>query len=579
MDNQLEENLPGAPEPNLGGNAEDNLEGIVPANEQGNLGAGIQASLELNRQRSSETDNIFREIFLEGENLSELSMVQQGFIRVIRGIEQEIGTDTTGAQVKEMVAESYPPEMLFDPDLASYPRIYIKLRNWLDKHGAALGNHPTRRVYNLLADRLYAHGPERDQAQELARKFHNTMMTRASYAGTPRQGGSVQGGGAHPRGAGHGLSPDRIGQSIGMRYSKDSMKFTGAEDQALHEYVGLYLQITRDFSVSNEQKLQFMYNIFDGEAKRYFDDHVDGRVATFSEAVLLMNKQYNSTTRQTAVQNRLSSLRFGKLLKQGMDDKTALQTIYKTITKLAPQLPTNYRDDTHKRDYLRLAVVGVPWARAPLGRLTTVDMNFEELYAALISELQLAEEFDAANDPNPNGGMVAQVPSKAYYFAGQGMYGKSTKSIGMPRPTYARGKAPAKADGRTRFDPLTIAGCFNCDDPKHLLKNCPKPVDAIRATKRKVEYYDKKTNGGRASVAAVLYQLTLQLNPTATVEGANDLEDVLVCGTREGPYATTEETGQYYTTDNSDDDDDGKSYPSQGSSAARGKHVGFAQGV
>ncbi|KAK1865165.1 hypothetical protein I4F81_007700 [Pyropia yezoensis] len=141
-------------------------------------------------------------------------------------------------------------------------------------------------------------------------------------------------------------------------------------------------------------------------------------------------------------------------------------------------------------------------------------MNFEELFAALISELQLADEFDAANDPKPNGGMVAQAPPKANYFAGQGMYGKSTKSIGMPRPTSAKGKAPAKADGGT-----------------------------------------------------------------PTVEGANDLEDVLVCGTREGPYATTEETDQYYTTDNSDDDDDEKGYPSQGSSAASGKHVGFAQGV
>ncbi|KAK1865565.1 hypothetical protein I4F81_008094 [Pyropia yezoensis] len=153
MDNQLEENLPGAPEPNLGGDAEGNLEGIVPANVQGNLGVGIQTGLELNRQRSIETDNIFREIFLKGENLSELSMVQQGFIR----------------------------------------------------------------------------------AQELARKFHNTMMARASYAGTPHQGGGVQGGGAHPRSAEHGLSPDRIGQGIGMRYSKDSIKFTGAKDQAFHE--------------------------------------------------------------------------------------------------------------------------------------------------------------------------------------------------------------------------------------------------------------------------------------------------------------------------------------------------------
>jgi len=31
-----------------------------------------------------------------------------------------------------------------------------------------------------------------------------------------------------------------------------------------------------------------------------------------------------------------------------------------------------------------------------------------------------------------------------------------------------------------RFDPLTIMGCFNCDDPKHEIKNCPKPNGVAR---------------------------------------------------------------------------------------------------
>lgn len=79
---------------------------------------------------------------MEHENLSELSPVQQGFIRVIRGIEEEIGPTTTGFDVKVMVVEAYPPESLSDPDLAAYPKMYIQLRSWLDKHGAGLGQHP-----------------------------------------------------------------------------------------------------------------------------------------------------------------------------------------------------------------------------------------------------------------------------------------------------------------------------------------------------------------------------------------------------------------------------------------------------
>lgn len=133
-------------------------------NNDGNIGGGGGLS---------DAGSTPTSIFLEGENLRELSMVQQGFIRVIRGIETESTDSTTAGEVKAMVVQAYPPEMLFDPELASYPRIYIKLRNWFDKYGAALGDRPSRRVYNLLADRLYTLDADREQAKELARKLQN----------------------------------------------------------------------------------------------------------------------------------------------------------------------------------------------------------------------------------------------------------------------------------------------------------------------------------------------------------------------------------------------------------------------
>lgn len=523
----------------------------------------------LNDDALNSNNSVDTEIFLQDEDLSELSQVQQGFIRVIRGIEREIGDTTTGNNVREMVAEAYPPESLFDPELAAYPKIYLKLRSWLEKHGAGLGQHPSRRVYNLLAERLYSLEADVDQAKLLVRELFS--RNRGQRGGGPPNGGGQ-------RGSVGQMSADRIGQSIGMRYSKDSMKFTGAEDQAFHEYVGFYLKVARDFSLTNEQKLMFMYNIFAGEAMRFFDSHVDGHVETFSEAVLMMNKQYNSTTRQTAVQNRLTNLRHSKLVAKGMGNKEALEHVYETITKLSPQLPMNYRDDSHKRDYLRVAVVGISWARPPLGRLATVEMSFEQLYAELVSSLQLEEEFEEANDPVPSAASTApatQGGAKQTFFAGQGMYGRPSKGVGSTRPGYSKSGGPPAKDGRGgRFDPLSIAGCFNCDDPKHLLKNCPKPINTIKATERKVAYYDKKTKGGRASVAAVLYQLALQVNPSATVGDANDLEDALIFGRIEDGAAAVEAADQHYVEDPEDEDDNA----GQGSSSSS-QQVGFHRGV
>lgn len=176
-----------------------------------------------NADDNTEHNSTAQEIFLENEDLSVFSPAQQGFIRVIRGIEEEINDNTTGNDVKAMVVEAYPPEYLFDPDLAAYPKMYIKLRNWLAKHHAGLGNHPTRRVVNLLAERLYTQSADIEHAKDLARALLQPRVRRAV-------GGAGGAAASNTHGSGQTMPLDRIAQNIGMRYSKDSMKFTGAED-------------------------------------------------------------------------------------------------------------------------------------------------------------------------------------------------------------------------------------------------------------------------------------------------------------------------------------------------------------
>lgn len=43
-----------------------------------------------------------------------------------------------------------------------------------------------------------------------------------------------------------------------------------------------------------------------------------------------------------------------------------------------------------------------------------------------------------------------------------------------------------------KFKPFTIAGCFSRNDPDHLLKDCDKPLNISRASKRKLEYLTKR---------------------------------------------------------------------------------------
>eukprot|EP00171_Calliarthron_tuberculosum_P021509 IDg21509t1 len=69
---------------------------------------------------------------------------------------------------------------------------------------------------------------------------------------------------------------------------------------------------------------------------------------------------------------------------------------------------------------------------------------------------------------------------------------------------------PTHAQGR-KFDPLTVMRCFNCDDPNHTIKKCPKPIDITKAARKKIEYYSRKTGNSR-NAHIVLFQLCNQLD-------------------------------------------------------------------
>lgn len=121
-----------------------------------------------------------------------------------------------------------------------------------------------------------------------------------------------------------------------------------------------------------------------------------GRYATLGEAVLRMSEEYNSHVRQTAVKNKLTSLRMGTL-RSRKREMAVLFNVHATIAQLAPQLPTTHRGDSHKVDVLRAAVVGTSWAIEPMSRIATGQLGFQQLFNELIASLQRHAETLAAN--------------------------------------------------------------------------------------------------------------------------------------------------------------------------------------
>jgi len=153
------------------------------------------------------------------------------------------------------------------------------------------------------------------------------------------------------------------------------------------EYVAEYQQVARDYDLSPSQRFQYLRNLLRGDAMRLYLDKVQPYATSFTHAVDQVSAEYNSIAPQNRVKNYLKSYRMRTLMAEGMTETAALEQTYKTITKLAPQVPLSYQGDEHKVELLRKAVIGSPWATEPLSRIATNQLTFQQLYGELEAAL------------------------------------------------------------------------------------------------------------------------------------------------------------------------------------------------
>jgi len=240
-----------------------------------------------------------------------------------------------------------------------------------------------------------------------------------------------------------------------------------------------------------------------------------------------MNEQYNTPIQQNEFKNHLAALRVSNFVAAGMTEKAALGAVYDTLSRLSPQLALIPRVGVHFVSLLRGAVIGESWAEGPLERIAVDEPNVQQLFLQLDAALGLKEEgrVAAAKDVTVHESTTGQLKTAAVMYAGQGMDAYPKRAIGAAsvRPRTAvltavetprAGASSAVGGRRPRFDPISVAGCFNCDHPGHTVCQCPLPVNLAKAAQRKLAYYDKKNASGRGRAATVLFLMCHQMQLT-----------------------------------------------------------------
>lgn len=475
-----------------------------------------QTNQEANRGESSGPPPFLAN--LKQEDLSVLNARLKGLVLSLRSLDPGV----SGSTLKKLVAEMFPPGVLFDEDIREFPNIYLELRNFLEQRAVILPQHSSRRTMMTLSHNLYEEAEDRAAAIEITNLIiaHSRRGRSATARNEPQESESAS---QDARSNNYHNSPEKTAHNVAMRLKDQDKKFTGELGECWSEFVDHYVQVCNDYSLTQNQRLLLMHNILSKDAQRFYLDRVRDYASTFEQAVNMIEMEYNSPVRQTRVKNYLSNLRVSKLVNDGAEVSIALAKVYRQIINLSRQVPASHHGEAHRIEFLRRAVVGYDWSREPLSRVATHSLTFQQLYGELEAAVQLDKESKLANLQDRassvgDQGVESDGGIASINYAGQGRYSIPTKGR---RTSYGQGRQIGYDNGsKNKIDPLSLVGCFNCGEKSHFARDCTRPKNFAAAAARKIEYLQNKKAPN--TIHVVLADLCRQLDTNEREENASE---------------------------------------------------------
>lgn len=160
----------------------------------------------------------------------------------------ESSPDITGVQLKGIIADMFPPDLLFREEICDLPAVHIELRNFLDERGANLRQHSSHRVVMKLAHGLYEEAEDTQAAIEMAREIVAAGLR-------PRSTTSGSSSSQMTKATSTNIAfPEKTAHNVAMRLREKDKTFSSDLGESWMEYVDEYLQLSRDYSLTPSLK-------------------------------------------------------------------------------------------------------------------------------------------------------------------------------------------------------------------------------------------------------------------------------------------------------------------------------------
>lgn len=391
----------------------------------------------------------------------------------------------------EGLQEDLPVELLYSEDVIRAPTILFRLlRDYIVLKGFEYTQHPANnRIIYGIAFSFFDNGDDSDFA----------LQRLASIRGGAPNAAQVAPPVLHAPVANLAREQEderRLAHNISQRFKKDD-KFTGKLGENLQDFLNNYEEACIDYSFTPEQKLKYLHNLFEGEAKAFYREHVFTVCHSYPEACNTLLAKFNNISRQIRVRQYLQSLSLNAIVsKESCDVSEGLEKLRNTIVKFAPQGPMSYRSEEAKVEYLYNAVVNCEWAKNALTQCYAQDppWNFYQLFTALdtawLQEQRRTSTISAS----------ASDPSTVFW--------DSQQTYGRPRNNRPKPKLPYnKRNHKVR--------CYNCNEIGHYAWQCSKPRNMTNNVRSITNKHPKRSN-------RILYEICQQFDQSSLLQNEEE---------------------------------------------------------
>lgn len=354
--------------------------------------------------------------------------------------------------------EALPVETLFNFDVISGPTILFKvLRDYMLHQEHTYIPYPHRRELSYgIANSFFENPEDRDYALACLNHLRKPVLDNVSHS--PNQSVTT----SHPNDRSE-ENARKLAHSIAQRFKMNEDRFNGKAGEDIEEYFKTYETAILDYKIDNTSKFQYLHNLFDNEAKRFYRDNVYPVSHTYEEAKRKMVMQYNNITTQNRMRQFLKNISLSSIMdKESCDITVALEKLRSTINKYTPLGPESHRSDATKVEYLYEAVVGHSWAASALTNCysSTPPWDFDRFCSALNAAWLQEQRRVHAQGETP----TEINKSASIFWETQRSYGKMFNRYskrGMQRN-------------------MSNVRCWNCNERGHISSKCPKKKEMTK---------------------------------------------------------------------------------------------------